>query len=497
MNTKQLRRKILDLAIRGKLVPQDPNDEPASVLLERVRAEKELLIKEGKIKRGRNNDVKIKDVGKSRYEQFDIPDSWEWINLSSLVEISTGPFGTMLHKSDYVSDGIPIVNPQNITADGRIVPNKYVSSQTANNLTSYAFRLADVVIGRRGEMGRCAVVTKAENGWLCGTGCFILRSYTNIIDSTFLTIFIRSNHTRDYLSQSSIGATMDNLNHGILKHLLIALPPLSEQSRIVAAIESTFAVIDKIEQNKADLQATVAAAKSKILSLAMRGKLVPQDPNDEPVPLLLKYIHEEREHLTKPNKTKRCKSGYSVVKSCGNHCAAVPLGWFVYTLGELFSVVGGGTPSTNETIYWGTGTPWFSSADIDEFGNVSPRRMVTNIGIENSTTNIAPKGSVVVVTRVGLGKVAMLDSSMCFSQDSQALIPICTKLLYNRFVYYFLFFTMQTLKYSGRGTTISGITKKQLTDICFPLPPLAEQKRIVAAIDAAFEQLDIIAENLS
>ncbi len=170
---------------------------------------------------------------------------------------------------------------------------------------------------------------------------------------------------------------------------------------------------------------------------------------------------------------------------------ALPKEWVATTIDYLFDVIGGGTPSTKKTEYWNeVGVPWFSSADIDESGDIAARRHVTTLGLENSTTNIAPKGSIIVVTRVGLGKVAFLKEDMCFSQDNQALLPFVPETLHNRYVFYFLNNAMQTIKYSGRGTTISGITKKQLTDCIFPLPPLAEQRRIVSKIDALFSELD-------
>ena len=177
------------------------------------------------------------------------------------------------------------------------------------------------------------------------------------------------------------------------------------------------------------------------------------------------------------------------------HYEQLPKGWAICSIEQLFSIVGGGTPSTTISEYWGEGTPWFSSADIDESGNISPRRFVTEHGIANSTTNVVPEGSVVVVTRVGLGKIAILNSQMCFSQDNQALIPKYSEVIYNRYLFHFLFNVMQSLKYSGRGTTILGITKKQLTDVILWLPPLSEQYRIVAAIESAFTAIDEIERN--
>ncbi len=169
---------------------------------------------------------------------------------------------------------------------------------------------------------------------------------------------------------------------------------------------------------------------------------------------------------------------------------ASPHGWVNIEVGTLFRLVGGGTPSTTAEGYWGNGTPWISSADIDDRGAVTPRRSVTQEGIQNSTTNVVQAGTVIVVTRVGLGKLAILSDEMCFSQDIQALVPLAPDIIDARFLRYSLIPIVRKFKYEGRGTTISGITKKQLSDAAIPLPPLAEQRRIVDKIDALFSELD-------
>ena len=166
-------------------------------------------------------------------------------------------------------------------------------------------------------------------------------------------------------------------------------------------------------------------------------------------------------------------------------------------LGDIFSLVGGGTPTTSIEEYWGNGMPWISSADIDHSGRIVYRRRVTPSGVANSTTNVVPRGTVIVVTRVGLGKVAQLTEDTCFSQDIQALLAKETAPAYSsRFLMYQLMFKMQTVKYNGRGTTISGITKKQLADVSLYFPPLSEQERIVARIEELFSQLDAGVETL-
>lgn len=166
-------------------------------------------------------------------------------------------------------------------------------------------------------------------------------------------------------------------------------------------------------------------------------------------------------------------------------------------LGDLFTLIGGGTPTTSNNEYWGYGTPWISSADIDNKGIIISRRNVTNLGVENSTTNVVSKGTVVVVTRVGLGKVAQLPCDMCFSQDIQALVPKHDDYSYSaEYLKYQLAYIMQTLKYHGQGTTISGITKKQLADVMLYMPSVDMQKHIVNRIEELFSQLDAGVETL-
>ena len=244
---EQLKKSILQWAIQGKLVPQNPDDEPASVLLERIRAEKAKLIKEGKIKKDKNESI-IFRRDNSHYTlqgknevciddeiPFEIPISWVWVRLKTVLEkASTGPFGSMLHKSDYVEQGIPLINPADIDA-GRISADKIkmVSVATASRLSSYKLHEGDIIIGRRGEMGRSAVITKETTDWLCGTGCFFVKSHPELLSSEYLVFLLSSPYVKEKLQENSVGTTMANLNHGILGDLLIPLPPLNEQQRIL------------------------------------------------------------------------------------------------------------------------------------------------------------------------------------------------------------------------------------------------------------------------
>ena len=253
----QLKKSILQYAVQGNLVPQDPADEPASVLLERIRTEKEQLVKAGKIKRDKHESV-IFRRDNSYYEisgkkevciddeiPFEIPDSWIWVRLgTALSQASTGPFGSMVHKEDYVESGIPIVNPANII-QGNISSEKIkkVSNATANRLSSYKLKTFDIIIGRRGEMGRSAVVESHQEGWLCGTGCFFVTP-SKLLLPQYLVFLLNSPFVKAALTKNSVGTTMNNLNHNILQSLLIPVPPINEQKKIMTNYQKSTAILD-------------------------------------------------------------------------------------------------------------------------------------------------------------------------------------------------------------------------------------------------------------
>ena len=167
----------------------------------------------------------------------------------------------------------------------------------------------------------------------------------------------------------------------------------------------------------------------------------------------------------------------------------LPVGWTETNVGAICDVVGGGTPSTEKTEFWDGEFPWITSADIYGINDIRPRKNVSHLGIKASATNLVPRGSIIVVTRVSLGKVAMAEKPICFSQDSQGLVFNGDQ-LYGLFLTYYLSVAVQRFRYEGRGTTISGVTKKQLRELPILLPPLAEQRRIVAEIEKQFTRLD-------
>lgn len=243
-NITGLRKAILQLAIMGKLVPQDHNDTPASALLKQIEAEKKRLVKEGKIRAPKSlPSLSSKDV------PFSLPHGWEWAPFANFAtEIATGPFGSMIHQSDYVSGGVPLINPSHMIA-GKIVSDPEISipESMAKDFGTYRLKENDIVMARRGEMGRCALVTHKEQGFLCGTGSFILRFDTNV-DRDYILNFFRTEYCRDHLGGNSVGTTMTNLNQGIMEAMPVPVPPVQQQRRIVARIDQLMNLCDTLEQ---------------------------------------------------------------------------------------------------------------------------------------------------------------------------------------------------------------------------------------------------------
>jgi type I restriction enzyme S subunit len=262
-----LRQTIINLGIQGKLVPQDQSDEPASELLKRIEKEKARLVKDGKIRYGRPAIPARRDE-----LAFDLRPGWEAARISQiLVELQTGPFGSSLHQSDYQKGGTPVINPASIQNE-RLVPIEAmaVGSATLERLATFKLRERDIVMGRRGEMGRCAVVNEQEAGWLCGTGSLILRLPECVFPRFFVTL-IGSPLVREYLGGSAVGATMQNLNQSILLNLVIGLPPLGEQQRIVAKVDELMAVCDRLENQLTTARTLSCRLLETVLGDALNG----------------------------------------------------------------------------------------------------------------------------------------------------------------------------------------------------------------------------------
>ena len=290
MDTKKLRQKILDLAIHGKLVPQDPNDEPASVLLERIKAEKERLIKEGKIKKSKKS-TKASDTPHYENVPFEVPESWVWCKFQDCMDVRDGT-----HDSPkYTQEGYPLITSKDFkNGQFDFSKTRYISEVDYKNIIKRSkVDIGDILYSMIGGNIGSMIYIQHDNYFdMAIKNVALFKPYQNSDISTKYIAYFLESKIKEYQA-IAIGGAQPFVGLDIFRNTLVPLPPLAEQHRIITEIEKWLALIDQIEQGKVDLQTIIKQTKSKILDLAIHGKLVPQDPNDEPAIKLLKRINPD------------------------------------------------------------------------------------------------------------------------------------------------------------------------------------------------------------
>ena len=457
MDTKKLRQKILDLAIHGKLVPQDPNDEPASVLLERIRAEKERLIKEGKIKCSRKT-AKTSDT--PHYEQdmpFEVPSGWVWTTLEEIT--SKIGSGSTPKGSNYSEEGIPFFRSQNVYNEGLVYEDiKFISDATHQLMIGTEVHSKDLLLNiTGGSLGRCAIVPADFQIGNVSQHVCIIRSI--LVLSSYVHTFILSPFFKKTMNIT--GSGREGLPKYNLEKMFLPIPPLKEQERIIKEIEHWFTFIDTIEQSKVNLQTAIKQTKSKILDLAIHGKLVPQDPNDEPAAELLKRINPKAEI------------------TCDNeHYPQLPKGWSITSMQEVCGLFDGERQEdrllTNLDAKFLRG---FSDGKVIKAGRYVPANtyMILVDG-ENS-------GEVFQTSTEGY-------QGSTFKQLN------INENMNEKFVLHIINLHRKSLRENKVGSAIPHLNKKLFKAIPVPIPPYAEQERIINAINAAYALLTVIEENL-
>ena len=466
MDTKKLRQKILDLAIRGKLVPQDPNDEPASVLLERIKEEKERLIKEGKIRKSK----RMASSDTPHYQQdvpFETPNNWVWTTLGEVGTWQSGGTPSRSNKTYYggnipwlktgdLNDGLISDIPESITEEA--VAN---SSAKINPTGSVLIAMYGATIGKLGILTFPATTNQA---------CCACIEF-NAITQLYLFYFLLSQRN-EFIAKGGGGA-QPNISKEIIVNTFIPLPPLSEQQRIVMEIEKWFALIDQVEQDKVDLQTTIKQTKSKILDLAIHGKLVPQDPNDEPAVELVKRIN--------PDFTP-CDNGH------------YPKGWLYVFLGDIFNHNTG--KALNSSNKEGIMKSYLTTSNVywNEFDLTVIKQMPYRESELNKCT--VTKGDLLVCEGGDIGRSAIwnFNYDICIQNHIHRLRAkgdLCVT-----FYYYVLVYLKENNLIGGKGIGLLGLSSNALHKINVPLPPLIEQQRIVQKIEELFSSLDDIQKSL-
>ena len=412
MDTKKLRQKILDLAIHGKLVPQDPNDEPASVLLERIRSEKERLIKEGKIKRSRKTTKTSDDACDKQEVPFDVPENWVMVKVSDIFNLNP--------KSNLDEERQIGFIPMALVEDGFTGRHSYIKRIWRDVKKGYChFQDGDIGIAKISpcfENRKSVVFKNLPNGYGAGTTELVILRPLVIYAKFYLYLFKSDWYLHEGTKYFKGVVGQQRVHKEIFTDLHIPLPPLKEQQRIAAEIERWFKLIDTIEQGETDLQTAIKQAKSKILDLAIHGKLVPQDPNDEPASELLKRINPKAE-ITCDNR----------------HSEKLPQGWCICRLKDISIIITGSTPSKSNPNYYGGDVLFYKPADLDA-GRFLEKSIEHVSEAGKKVSRVVPMGSTAVCCIGSIGKVGYLIQEGVTNQQINSAIP--SEAVNSLFLYY-------------------------------------------------------------
>ena len=470
MDTKALRQKILDLAIHGKLVPQDPNDEPASVLLERIRAEKERLIKEGKIKKGKKS---AKTSDKPHYP-FELPKGWVWCMLEDIAYDLM--YGTS-EKSSRLGK-VPVLRMGNINREGGLDWKDLVYSNNEEDIEKFKLLHNDLLFNRTNSsewVGKTAIYKGERPAIYAG---YIIRLRTIFVNADYINFVMNSQYHRNWCNDVKTDAVnQSNINAQKLSIFRVPLPPIEEQKRIVKEIKRWLSLIKVIKNGKENLQESIKQIKSKVLDLAIHGKLVPQDPNDEPAIELLKRINPKAE-----------------ITCDTPQYGKLPKGWCSCTLRNVCSFTNGFAFSSD--AYKNNGIPLVRISNITNEGKIDLNSCVY-IQDEIDEQYIIEKGDfLVAMSGATTGKMGVYTYGEISYLNQRVGKIKASKALYTPYMHYLMYSQVDNILKMAYGGAQPNISAKAILAIRILLPPLAEQQRIVAKIEDLFTQLDKIEASL-
>ena len=453
MDTKKLRQKILDLAIRGKLVPQDPNDEPASVLLERIKAEKERLIKEGKIKRSK----KTAKTSDTPHYPYLLPKGWKWCKLEDIVSFGGGKTPSMDNKEYWYNGNHLWVTSKDMKCSHITNSLMKITDKALKVMTIYE-RGTLLVVTRSGILRHTLPISILETPATVNQDLKAISPYIQEL-SEYLYIVIKANEHYILKEYHKDGTTVDSIDFEKFKCLPIPLAPITEQRRIIAEIKHWFALIEQINQSKSDLQTLIKQTKSKILDLAIHGKLVPQDPNDEPASKLLKRINPD-------------------FTPCDNaHYTQLPKGWTICRLEQI-------TDYEQPTDYIVESTDYDTSYSTPVL--TAGKSFI--IGYTNETTGIYSNLPCIIFDDFTTDS-KLVNFPFKVKSSAMKILKVNQNIEID-YVAIFMSITRLT------GNTHKRYWISEYSKLKIPIPPKTEQKRIVSAVQNIFAKLDMIMENL-
>ena len=530
MTGQQLKNSILQEAIEGRLVPQDPNDEPASVLLERIRAEKERLVKEKKIKKNKNINESNADVLYTEQVNFDIPESWCWTTLGKIcVFLSRGKSP----KYSEIDKTYPVFAQKCNLKEGGISLERarFLDPSTLSRWDdTYKLRTGDVLINSTGTGTVCRTRLFDEN--CLGKYPFVVPdSHVTVVRTTsqicskFVLAYISSKQIQQYLEDNLAGSTnQKELYIGVLENLSFPLPPLAEQHRIVEKIESLLPKVEAYGKAQEDLvkltESLPEQLKKSILQEAIEGRLVPQDPNDEPASVLLEHIRAEKARLVKEKKIKKDKNESRIYRTDDGHWMEhfedksredicideeipfdVPNGWEWCRMKENVSIISGLSYKKENlevssdkyirvlrggNITYGDWCCYNDDVMIAE--KFVPKELFLKKG-----TFISPA----VTSLEHMGKTALIridQDDIVVGGFVLMLIPFLKDNTY----WEYLNSIFQTAYYKKKcqsitnksGQAFYNLSRTKLLEVLIPLPPLTEQHRIVEKLEEILPKLN-------
>lgn len=480
MDTKVLKDKILQLAIEGKLVPQNENDEPASVILERIKNEKEKLIKDKVIKKEKSlPDITKEDI------LFDIPDRWEWCRVGNVCWFINGDRGKNYpSKKDLVDKGIPFINAGHLV-NGEIsrIGMNYISEEKYESLSSGKVKNDDIIYCLRGTLGKNAIVKNINKGAIASSLVIIRLVLSESIDIKFLYYFMNSKYELYQRNNFNNGSAQPNLSADSVKKFIMPIPPLEEQKRIVAKVDSLFKLIDKLDNNKQDLLQNISDTRNKVLQLAIEGKLVPQNKNDESASVLIERIKEEKEELVNNKIIKKEKSLPIITDE--EKLFELPNGWEWCRLGTITinhdskrKPVSVKERENLEKIY-------------DYYGATGIIDKIDSYIFDGFYLLIGEDGGNFFTDR----DVAFTVTGMFWANNHVHVLECIDDITTN---YLKLFLNSINFKKLDliTGIAVPKLNQSKLNCIVISLPPIEEQKRIVAKVDSIMDYLDILEEEI-
>ena len=507
MNGKQLKNSILQWAIQGKLVPQDPNDEPASVLLERIREEKARLVKEKKIKKDKNESIIFRGDDNSHYEKFadgtvkciddeipfEIPQNWCWERWGNIsFSIQYGFNAPAIESGDIKMVRISDIHDNKV--NWKDVPYCKISQ---SEISTYLLQENDILFARTGGTVGKSFLMGAVSEPAIYAGYLIRTRYSKELCPQYLKSFMESSLYWEQLRSGTIATAQPNCNGKTLGRMLLPIPPKTEQTRIISKLQTIESSLDKytLAQEALDKLNTEIFDKLKksVLQEAIQGKLVPQDPNDEPVSVLLERIKEEKTKLFKEGKLKKKDLVDSVIfkgddnkyyEKVGSEVTCIeddipfeiPSSWCWVRHNELFDISGGSQPPKSAFV----DTPRNGYIRLYQIRDYGPNPQPVYIPI-SAASKISQKGDI-LLARYGasLGKVFYAEDGAYNVAIAKVIPQYDGELIYKPYIYLYYCSSIYQKEIKDRSRCAqAGFNKEDLNSLLFPIPPYEEQKRIV------------------